>query len=144
MFSGRNKQNNIWYILIPGVKSGAHWLPNASVLCFWRVKGTTRLPECWTLKNIIENSQKKKLEELCKEVFCLGFYFKWKYFVLIDRILSEIICLLWFSVLFSNVYSKIKFTAKNWSDLCNFYSKVIFWIFWLRKYFLFSLLNLNY
>ena len=24
--------------------------------------------------------------------------------------------------------------AKNWSDLCNFYSKVIFWIFYDRKY----------
>ena len=26
--------------------------------------------------------------------------------------------------------------AKRWSDLCNFYSKVIFWNFCLRKYFL--------
>ena len=26
--------------------------------------------------------------------------------------------------------------AVNWSDLCNFYSKVIFWNFCLRKYFL--------
>ena len=34
------------------------------------------------------------------------------------------------------MYPKIKFTAKNWSDLCNFYSKVIFWNFCLRKYFL--------
>ena len=31
---------------------------------------------------------------------------------------------------------KIKFMTKNWSDLCNFYSKVIFWNFCLRKYFL--------
>ena len=38
--------------------------------------------------------------------------------------------------LFSNIYPKIKFMAKNWSDLCTFYSKVIFWNFCLRKYFL--------
>ena len=68
-----------------------------------------------------------------KDVFCLAFYFKWKYFVLNDHILSETICLFCFCVLFSNMYPKIKFMAKNWSDLCNFYSKVIFWNFWLRK-----------
>ena len=28
--------------------------------------------------------------------------------------------------------------AKSWSDLGNFYSKVIFWIFCPRKYFLLS------
>ena len=33
------------------------------------------------------------------------------------------------------MYPKIKFTAKNWSGLCNFYSKAIFWKF-LRKLFL--------
>ena len=71
-----------------------------------------------------------------KDVFCLAFYFKWKYFVLIDHILSETICLLCFCVLFSNIYIKIKVTAKNLSDLCNFYSKVIFWDFCPRKYFL--------
>ena len=38
--------------------------------------------------------------------------------------------------LFSNIYSKMKFTAKNWSDLCSFYSKVILSSFCLRKYFL--------
>ena len=31
---------------------------------------------------------------------------------------------------------KIKVTAKSWSDLCNFCSKVIFWNFCQRKYFL--------
>ena len=72
-----------------------------------------------------------------KDVFCLVFYFKWKYFVLIDHIISETICLFCFCVLFSNIYTKIKVTAKSWSDLCNFYSKVIFWNFCLRKYFLF-------
>ena len=41
-----------------------------------------------------------------------------------------------FCVMFSNMYPKIEFIAKNWSDLCNFYSKVIFWNFCLSKYFL--------
>ena len=72
-----------------------------------------------------------------KDVFCSAFYFKWKYFVLVDHILSETICLLCFCVLFSNIYTKIKVTAKSWSGLCYFYSNVIFWNFCLRKYFLF-------
>ena len=63
-----------------------------------------------------------------------------KYFVLIDIILSETICLFCFCVLFSNIYPKIKFTAKNWSDLCNFY----YLEFLSKKSFYFSLLNLNY
>ena len=50
--------------------------------------------------------------------------------------LSETICLLCFCVLFSNIYTKIKFAAKSWSDLCNFYSTVMFLNFCLRKYFL--------
>ena len=66
-----------------------------------------------------------------KDVFCLVFYFKWKYFVLIDHILSETICLFCFCVLLSIFYSKIKFTAKNWSDPCTFYSKVIFFLFFV-------------
>ena len=73
---------------------------------------------------------------LGKTFFCLAFYFKWKYFVLIDHILSETICLSCFCVLFSNIYPQIKFMTKNWSDLCNFYSKAIFQNFCLRKYFL--------
>ena len=48
-----------------------------------------------------------------KDVFCLAFYFKWKYFVLNDHILSETICLFCFCVLFSNMYPKIKFIAKK-------------------------------
>ena len=40
-----------------------------------------------------------------------------------------------FCVLFSNIYPKIKFMAKNWSDLCNFYSKVIFLEFLSEKVF---------
>ena len=43
-----------------------------------------------------------------------------------------------FCVLFSNIYSKTEFTVINWSGLCNFYSKVIFLNFCLRKYFLLS------
>ena len=71
-----------------------------------------------------------------KADFCLAFYFKWKYFVLVDHILIEAICFLCFCVLFSNIYTKIKVMAKSWSDLCNFYSKVIFRNFCLRKHFL--------
>ena len=65
-----------------------------------------------------------------------------KYFVLIDHtcILSDILC---FCVLFSNIYTKIKVTAKNLSDLCNFYSKVIFGDFCPRKYFLLFLPELE-
>ena len=65
--------------------------------------------------------------------FLLGILY---YFVLIDHILSETICLFCFCVLFSNIYSKIKFTVINWSDLCHSYGKVFFWNFCLRKYFL--------
>ena len=52
-----------------------------------------------------------------------------------DHILSETICLFCFCVLFSNMYPKTKLTAKDWSDLCNFYSKEIFLNVCLRKYF---------
>ena len=52
---------------------------------------------------------------------------------MIDHFLSETICLFYFGVLFSNFYSKIEFTAKNWSDLCNFYSKVNFLDFLSKK-----------
>ena len=34
------------------------------------------------------------------------------------------------------MYPKIKFTAKIWFDLCNFYSTVIFFYFCLGKYFI--------
>ena len=68
-----------------------------------------------------------------KDVFCLAFYFERKYFVLNDHILSETICLFCFCVLFSNMYPKIKFMTKIWSDLCNFYSKVIFLEFLIKK-----------
>ena len=62
-------------------------------------------------------------------------------FWLTISLISETICLFCFCVLFSNMNPKIKFTAKKWSDLCNFYSKVNFRNFYLRN---FSLLNLNY
>ena len=42
-------------------------------------------------------------------------------------------------VLISNMYPKIKFTAKNWSDLYSFYGEVILWNFSLRNYFFFLL-----
>ena len=84
-------------------------------------KGTT-----FALLSFLHHSERR---------FCLMFYFKWKYFVLTDNVLSETICLFCFCVLFSNIYPKIKFTAKNWSGLCIFCGKVIFWHFCLRKYF---------
>ena len=71
-----------------------------------------------------------------KRHFFLTFYFKCKYLVLIDHIFSETTCLFCFCVLFLDMYPKFKFTGKNWSDLCNFYNKVILWNFCLRKYFL--------
>ena len=52
------------------------------------------------------------------KIFCLEFYFKQKYLVLIDNTLSETICILCFCVLFSNLYPNIKFTAENCRLLC--------------------------
>ena len=72
-------------------------------------------------------------------------FFAWR-LILNESILflSDTVCRFCFCLLFSNMYSKIKFTAKNWYDRCNFYSKVNFFFnFCLRKYFCFSLLNLN-
>ena len=60
-----------------------------------------------------------------------------------DHILSETICLFCFCILFSNMYPKIKFTSKNWSDLCNSYIKVIFLNFRPRKYFYFFFAKLE-
>ena len=82
-------------------------------------------------------------ERLCRSTTVLSTslgktFFAWR-FILNENILfrmtisSETICLFCFCVLFSNMYPKIKFMAKHWADLCNFYSKVIFWIFLLRK-----------
>ena len=48
----------------------------------------------------------------------------------------NLVCLSCFCVLFTNICTKIKLTTKSWSDLCNFYSKVIFWNSCLKKYFL--------
>ena len=61
--------------------------------------------------------------------FRLAFYLKWKCIAKIDHILSETTCLFCSCVLFSNIYPKITFTAKNWSDLYNLYSKVFVWNF---------------
>ena len=70
-----------------------------------------------------------------------------KYLVLIDHILSKTVLLFfWFCVLFSNLYPKIKSTAKY----CLTFSISIvnwfwFWNFYLRKYFLkMSLLSFKY
>ena len=67
------------------------------------------------------------------KIFCMAFQFKCHYFALTDHILTETICFFCFCVLFSYIYPKIKFTAKNWSDLCNFYSKVFFFKFLSKK-----------
>ena len=48
----------------------------------------------------------------------------------VDQVLSETVCLFCFCVVFfffSNIGPKIKLMAENWSYVCNFYSKVIFW-----------------
>ena len=96
----------------------------------------TRVPHQRVLDSLSDPANYCPFDISWKDGFYLAFYFKWKYFVLIDHIWSETICLLCFCVLFSNIYTKIKVTAKSWSDLCNFYSKVIFRNFCLRKYFL--------
>ena len=50
------------------------------------------------------------------------------------------------SVFCSQIFTiKLNLRPKIWSDLCNFYGKVIFWIFLSQKvFFIFSLLDLNY
>ena len=58
---------------------------------------------------------------------------------LTDYILSETICLfclcfVLINIYHENIYHEIKFKAKHWSDLCNIYSKVIFFKFCLSKY----------
>ena len=62
-----------------------------------------------------------------RRFFCLAFYFKWKYFVLIDLIWSETICLFCFCVLFSNIYPKIKFMIKK-IDL-TYAVSIVMWFF---------------
>ena len=83
---------------------------------------------------------------LGKDIFTMAFYSKWKYFVMIDHILSGTIKfgLFCFCTLFSNIYCKFNFTAKNGSDLHNFYRKLNVWIFLLKYIVCFSSLILNY
>ena len=45
---------------------------------------------------------------------------------MIDNILSQSVCHFFYCALFSNIY--INFMVKNGSDLCNFYSKLEFFI----------------
>ena len=71
-----------------------------------------------------------------ENVSCLSFYLKWNYFVQNVHTLSETICLFCFYILFSNMFPKIKFMSKTWSNLCNFYSKAILCNFCLRNYFI--------
>ena len=103
-------------------------------MCFkWVTLGLVRSPYKLYLntapaqKAFITILKLLSFRHLLERCFCLAFYFKWKYFVLVDHILSETICLLCFCVLLSNIYTKI------WSDLCYFYSKVIFLAFLSKK-----------
>ena len=52
------------------------------------------------------------------------FYFKGKH--LFDSI-NHLFLWNYFCALFSNIYPKINFMVKNWSDPCIFYSEQIFW-----------------
>ena len=76
--------------------------------------------------------------------FLLGVLFLMKTFCSDWPILSETICLFCFCIWYSNIYPEIKFMAKNWSNLCKFYGKVIFWNFCLRKYFLFFFVKFEF
>ena len=103
---------------------------------------------CWTQRHFRQVFT--VLSTSFGKTFFALFYSKWKYFVLIDHIRSEIIYLFCFCVLFSNIYSK-KFMAIHWSDLCNFYSEVFFFFFFcsfcsfcLRKYFLLFFAEFKY
>ena len=88
--------------------------------------------------------------------FCFFFVFFFFFFLLFSFLLGD---LLWikiicscqkpfvfscFYALFSNIYHRIKLTAKIWPDLCNFYGKLDFWIIFLENIFEFSSLILNY
>ena len=86
---------------------------------------------------------------LWKGVFYLAFYSKWKNWFVNGNILSETISHFCYCALFSNIYNKINLMAKNGSDLCNFYSKLDFFEFFTKKYFLhfftdFKLFMLNF
>ena len=84
-------------------------------------------------------------------LFYLAFHSKSKYFVQTDHVLSETICLFCFWVLFSNICLKIKSVAKNWSNLRNFYNKVLFfvvdfclWVFCFFFFFFFFFFNFDW
>ena len=101
--------------------------------------GPLRVKLCHSLANWITTVLSTSLEKTF--LFCLAFYLEWKYFVLTDHILSETICLFCFCVLFSNMCAKIKFMAKNWYDLCNFFSLLkwfFFFFFLFKKFFFFT------
>ena len=74
--------------------------------------------------------------------FCLAFYSKCETLFVKDNILSETIGIFCFWALF---YPNMKIAAKNCSDLCNYYGKLIFWE---KKYkqnlFWFSILIFNH
>ena len=115
-----------------------------------RKKKENNIKQNKTVKNIFADMKTVNLLEKCPQivfdnVYCpfditrKDFFFAWRFIlnenILTDHILSETICLLCYCVLFSNMYPKIKFIAKNLSDLCNFYRKVIFWDVLTKKIF---------
>ena len=154
MFSWRNKKTIVWMLSYLELFCGGEWSSKLTWTYLYNLRHSIQtmffiptldtmikfvIMTIWLSRNLhVRGNSYCPFDISWKDVFCLAFYFKWKLFVLTDHILSETICLSYFSILFSNIYTKSKFTAKCWSDLCNFYSKVIFWNFCLRKYFLLS------
>ena len=79
----------------------------------------------------------QSFRHLSERRFCLAFCFLNKdiLFWLTISYQKPFFCF-WFCLFLSNIYSKVKFMAKQWSYRCKFYSKVIFFFnFCLRKYF---------
>ena len=79
-----------------------------------------------------------------KDVFCLAFYLKWKYFVLIDYILWETIWLFSFCVCSQMCTLKLNLLPKVGMTYAISIVKWFFEIFVLVNIFYFPLLNLNY
>ena len=80
-----------------------------------------------------------------EDIFCLAFYLKWKYFILIDHILLRTINSVFSLSVFCSQICTLKLNLQpKFGQTCNFYSKVFFGIFVLGNIFNFFLLNLNY
>ena len=75
----------------------------------------------------------RSLDITRKDVLSLEFYFKWKYFILIDHILSETIVFSVSVFLFSNLRPKIKFCPKIGLTYAIYIVKYLVWKFFPRK-----------